>query len=90
MDSVQTEQHERQRGGCLVCEMLAYDEAVLRERVASLEEDNAWSRGLVVQTVGALADLTKERDRYRRDYYALREAFADFRARVLLEAGIAA
>lgn len=65
-------------------EEFADAEVVLKERIASLEEDNTWARGLVVQTVATIAALTKERDRIRNDRDRIRAEFADFYARMMM------
>ena len=71
----------------LVIEQLRDDEALLRERVASLEADVAVYRELAAAAVDALRDLTARFERLQNSSRLLRDELSAFRERVLLESG---
>jgi hypothetical protein len=71
----------------LTLEMLADSEAELRERVASLEADNAIYRELTCAACDALHSLTVARDRERVHYQRLKDQYQALCERLLLEAG---
>ena len=80
MERSVADRHEAGRGGCPVCEHLAYDEilhkeliAMLQERVASLEEDVDWAVDAWKVAVETVRALTAECDRKSRHLAALRE-----------------
>jgi phage shock protein A len=60
--------------GCLTCEDLAASEAMLLERVASLESDVAAYREMVQLSVETVARLTAQLDTARHTINALRAA----------------
>ena len=74
MNSLKQESISRRDHRDLVIEALADDEALLRERVASLEADVAGYRDLAIEGIHALRALTIERDRLREANQRLRDA----------------
>ena len=66
-----------------VCEMLAHDEAVALERIASLEADVASYRELAVMAISALRELTQRHDRLREQHARLRDQYQALREEVL-------
>ncbi|MCC7244017.1 MAG: hypothetical protein IT180_19000 [Acidobacteria bacterium] len=60
--------HQDERDVAL--EHLAYDEALLRERVAELEADVVAYRALLHQALGVAHNLITDRDRLRDRYHA--------------------
>lgn len=74
MNSLKQESISRRDHRDLVIEALADDEALLRERVASLEADIAGYRDLALEGIHALRALTIERDRLRAANQRLRDA----------------
>jgi len=57
----------------LVIEALAGDEAALIDRIVDLSLERDQYQTYFKATLEALADTTRERNRYRQQYYALRE-----------------
>jgi hypothetical protein len=72
-----------------VIEVLAEDEASLRERVASLTADVAVYRELAQAGMSALHDLTVERDRLREQHHRLIDEFRALRAHTMRTAAAA-
>lgn len=70
----------------LVIAELSDCEALLRERVASLEADVAAYRELSVAACDALHQLTVRHQRLQHRSEELRAEYEDFRARMMLEA----
>jgi len=74
----------------LALEAMAYDEALARERIASLEADCAALRLTLHEAVAGLYHVTLERERLRDQLTALRDEYRALRERLLVEAGVAA
>jgi hypothetical protein len=74
----------------LALEQLAADEALLRERLESVEADRDTYREVALTAIAALAETTGERNQYRRRLHELQDEFSQFRARIMREDGAAA
>ena len=70
----------------LVIEELADSETALRERIASLDGENAGFRELLCAAMDLLHDLTVKRDREREQYARLKDEYRAFREQILLAA----
>jgi hypothetical protein len=66
---------------------LADENHYLRERVTSLEDDNASYRELTCAAFDALHDLTRDHDRLRAQHHHLRDEYRALRERILIQAG---
>jgi hypothetical protein len=71
----------------LVAESLALDDAALRERIVSLEEDAGVYRWIAVVALDALHLLTRRHDRLRDECDRLRHELRWFREERLLKVG---
>jgi hypothetical protein len=71
----------------LVITQLTDDEVLLKERIASLESDLGVYRELTCAAFDALRDLTVRYKRLQESSNQLRDEYAAFRERILLQDG---
>ena len=71
----------------IVIEDLADENALLRERIASLEADVGTYRELAIATLDALAHVTQQHQQLRNDYQEQSDAYRWLCQETLLRAG---